>query len=198
MKFKRSIVSIIIVIVSAFLVWILCFPALSRVSGSSRFTCDLDNNGQAETYVLQRGHLIIREGDRLLWESPQEWSIHSCLTADADNDQGRELLLVLWKRGSFGQSKPMWIKETDNQYSNHLFLYRLAAGKLKPVWCSSALTHPIITLKVMDVNRDGKNELKVLEGPPAGPKHSLLYPFGCRSTSWVWQGWGFVRNTELN
>jgi hypothetical protein len=87
----------------------------------------------------------------------------------------------------------MWLKERDDEYSNHLFLYRLVPGKIKPVWCSSALVHPIITLEVQDINQDGNNELKVLEGPSAGPCYNLRQHFSRRSTDWVWQGWGFDR-----
>jgi hypothetical protein len=151
--------------------------------GNGSFARDLDRNGQTEIYRLENGHLTIREGDRLIWKTPEDWKIQSCLAADADNDGGEELILVLWKKGSFGSSRPMWHKGIDDEYSNHLFLYRLIAGKMKPVWCSSALARPIIELEVQDIDQDGQNELKVLEG---------RY-FSHSYTTWIWQEWGFVQ-----
>lgn len=193
MRYKSVIIAGILFLIMALLILILNFMPFNCTGGSAGFTRDLDDNGQAETYRLEKGHLTIREGERLLWESPKDWSIQSCLTADADNDVAEELLLVLWKNGSFGPSKPMWQKGRDDEYSNHLFLYRLVAGKVKPVWCSSALVHPIINMEVKDINQDGKNELNVLEGPPAGRGYNLRQLFSRHSTSWVWQGWGFVQ-----
>jgi hypothetical protein len=170
-----------------------CYLSFPPMGGSTWFARDLDHNGQNEIYQLEKGQLTIREGKRLLWQSPRSWTIQSCLTADANNDGAEELLLVLWKKGSFGPSKPMWQEGKDDEYSNHLFLYRPVAGKLKSVWCSSALIHPIIKLEVTDINNDGKNELKVVEGPKAGTAYNLRRHFSQRSTSWVWEGWGFVR-----
>jgi poly-gamma-glutamate synthesis protein (capsule biosynthesis protein) len=146
-----------------------------------------------ETYQLKKGQLTVQAGDGVLWQSPRQWRIQSCLTADADNDGAEELLLVLWKKGSFGPSKPMWQEGKDDEYSNHLFLYRLVAGKIKPAWCSSALIHPIIKLEVKDINNDGKNELKVVEGPEAGTAYSLRRFFNHHQTEWIWSGWGFAK-----
>lgn len=170
-----------------------CFMIYKPMGETVRLSHDLDGNGGAELYLLEKGRLTVREGDRLLWETPAAWNIQSCLIADADNDGQEELLLVLWKKGSFGSSKPMWQQGPDDEYSNHLFLYRLAGGKMKPAWCSSALVHPIIKLEVLDLNQDGKNELKILQGPLAGRGYNLRQIFSRQSTSWVWQGWGFYQ-----
>ena len=101
--------------------------------------------------------------------------------------------MVLWKKGSFGPSKPLWGEGPDDEYSNHLFMYLVLEDRVKPVWCSSALDRPIVELEVKDVNQDGKNELQVLEGPEYGPAYALRLVFSHSPSCWVWQGWGFVR-----
>ncbi|MGI6453201.1 MAG: hypothetical protein ACOX0E_07055 [Syntrophomonadaceae bacterium] len=143
-------------------------------------TEDTDNNGIKESYTLNRGQLTVVEGSRQLWQSPGSWEIRQILLADADNQGQKELIMVVWKEGSFGSAKPFWLKAEDNTYSCHLFMYRLISGKLHPVWCSSALDAPIEELEAADLDKDGIIELKVHE------KHNTI-------TYWQWQEWGFAR-----
>ena len=157
---------------------------------------DTDNNGFQEKYCLADNQLQVYENDRLIWQSSKEWNIKQICLADADNDQQTELLMLLWKHGSFGPSKPFWLKGPDNEYSCHLFMYRLVSGRLKEVWCSSALVHPIIEMKVEDVDRDGLNKLIVIEGPPAGFAYQLRQLFHRREITLIWDNWGFKIQQE--
>lgn len=142
---------------------------------------DTDGNGINETYTLKDKQVTVNEANCPLWQSPESWDIQQILLADADNEGQAELLMVVWKEGSFGSSRPMWLEgETDDEYTCHLFVYRLIAGKMKPVWCSSALDRPIKALKATDTDNDGSLELQVRE--------SLT-----TITTWQWQGWGFFQ-----
>jgi hypothetical protein len=154
---------------------------------------DTDGNGYKEQYLLEDHRLQVYENHRLIWRSPQDWKIQQFILADADNDKQTELLMVVWKHGSFGNAKPFWVEGPDNKYSCHLFLYHLRSGKLKSVWCSSALVNPIIEMKVKDSNEDGLNELNILEGPRAGFGYSLRQFFSRHNTLWIWDNWGFKR-----
>jgi hypothetical protein len=157
------------------------------------FTADTDGNGQEETYRLDHHRVYVYQDDELLWESPAEWKVTHLLLADADHDGQEEILMVLWKRGSFGSSRPMWLEGPDNDYGNHLFMYRLTSGRMKSVWCSSAIAYPILDLQVIDQDEDGKLELLVTEGPPTGVLYSLRKQFYHNQTLWEWQDWGFMR-----
>lgn len=154
---------------------------------------DTDKNAYPEKYELVHHHLRVYENDRLIWTTPDDWNIRQIILADADNDNRTELAMVLWKHGSFGEIKPFWYKGTDDEYTCHLFLYRMCNGRLKAVWCSSALVNPIIEMKIEDSNNDGANELHVLEGPRAGFAYSLRQAFYRQKTCWIWDGWGFKR-----
>ncbi|NPV92856.1 MAG: hypothetical protein HPY50_18980 [Firmicutes bacterium] len=175
-KWTVLMVSVIVAISGLLLI---CGHTLTRggpAVGDDR-VYDLDQDGVPERYVLNDQQLIIA-GEKEIWRSPPEWEVTGFKLADATNDGQGDLLLVLWKSGSFGQHKPFWFKGEDDQYSNHLFVYNLAKGKLHPVWCSSALDQPIIELSVADVDQDGRNELVVL-----GEEGAL--------TTWRWRDWGF-------
>jgi len=182
---------ICLVILLAAVVWM----AAGNRSGSAVQTIyrDTDGNGYQEKYRLTDHQLRIYENDRLIWQSPQEWTIRQICLADADNDKQTELVMVVWKHGSFGNAKPFWFKGPDNEYTCHLFLYRMVSGRLKEVWCSSALVNPIIEMKVEDSNQDGLNELNVVEGPRAGFAYSLRQLFHRQETTWIWDSWGFKR-----
>lgn len=154
---------------------------------------DSDNNGFREKYLLKQHQLKVWENSRLMWQTPKEWQVRQFLTADADNDGQIELLMVVWKKGSFGSSKPFWFKGPDNQFTCHLFVYRITAGNMKAVWCSSALVHPIVQLKVKDTNNDSRNELQIIEGPRSGWAYGLRQYFSRQPSLWVWNSWGFER-----
>lgn len=164
-----------------------------RQTASQLFSIDTDNNGLKERYALQEQAVQVFERSRQIWKTPDEWQVQQILVADIDNNQQKELLLVLWKKGSFGDVKPFWLKGPDNKISCHLFVYRMRSGRMKAIWCSSALQYPIIKLAVKDSNADGLNELQVIEGPEYGPAYRLQQIFRRQHTEWVWNGWGFER-----
>ncbi|HWQ74488.1 MAG TPA: hypothetical protein VN441_04170 [Syntrophomonas sp.] len=154
---------------------------------------DTDANGYPEKYELAHHHLRVYENNHLIWESPDDWNIRQINLADADNDRRAELAMVLWKHGSYGEIKPFWYEGEDDEYTCHLFLYRMRSGRLTAVWCSSALVNPIIEMTVKASGSNGTNELHVLEGPPTGFAWSVRQLFHRQETRWVWNGWGFER-----
>lgn len=179
-------------------------PLLSGPGESSppvRAAGDLDGDGKAEEYLLRDGVLSAREGDPTagkgfqdLWESSPDWHVDSFALGDADNDGKTELVISLWKKGSFGEIRPFWHTDTDDSYKNHLFVYRLQEDTYIPVWCSSDLDRPILSFALRDVNGDGLNELVVEEGQycrTAGERYAPDPNGPVRTTVWQWEEWGF-------
>lgn len=144
---------------------------------------DTDNNGVPESYQLVNKRLTVWEGRQIIWETPAEWEIKQILLADADNDGVEELLMVLWKYGSFGDVRPFWQAE-DRAYSCHLFMYRLQAGRMRAVWCSSAIDPPIAEISVI-TDQDRQVSLEIKERSP--------FPYPATRSTWQWQDWGFAR-----
>ncbi len=105
---------------------------------------------------------------------------------DSDNNSIPELNLLVWKAGSFGPHKPFWVTEEDYSVKNHLFIFKLVEGVIKPVWQSSNLDRPNYKAGLADLDGDGTNELVVMEGEYDDP--------GVREAGvWRWNGWGFSK-----
>ncbi len=155
-----------------------------RLKKSLQF--DLNGDGIKEKFELKDGRIEVWKENNIIWHSPEEWWVDDFFLGDADNDGIDELGLVVWKTGSFGSKKPFWLEGEDTSFRNHLFLYKLINGEIKPVWQSSNLDQPNFRATLVDYNNDGRNELLVTEGS--------YKDFKLRKTTlWEWNGWGFTK-----
>lgn len=125
---------------------------------------DWDGDGHEEFFELSDGTMSVKNGQAVLWQSPPEWQVTDFVIADSMQDGQPKLNLVVWKPGSYGQSKPFWQKQEDTSVKNHLFIMRLVDGRVIPAWQSSNLPNPICELDFQDVNHDGLQELVAQEG----------------------------------
>ncbi|MDD3199682.1 MAG: hypothetical protein PHN73_05165 [Eubacteriales bacterium] len=157
-------------------------------------TDDLDGDGIIEEYCLSEKTLTVRKDDQDLWKTPAEWQLGTFSLGDVNNDGKAELIFSLWKKGSFGKIRPFWHTGKDDSYKNHLFVYKLEKDMFKPVWCSSDLDRPILSIDILDINGDGQNELVVDEGQyrkAAGPQYSIDPDGLVQTYVWKWNEWGF-------
>jgi len=128
----------------------------------------------------------------LLWSSPPEWNIQSFALDDVTGDGNTELIMLLWKKGSFGRHKPLWQEREKNNYSCHLFVYQLIKNRLIPRWCSSALDRPIKSFTV-EKDPSGKAFLAVQEGYCSTYCFGRPIIIGKECSNWTWKQWGFYR-----
>ncbi|MHB8075558.1 MAG: hypothetical protein ACYDGZ_17480 [Desulfosporosinus fructosivorans] len=170
------------------------FPATGGPGFRVHAVSDLDGDGVTEEYNLVDHCLTVSEGEVELWRSPRAWRVENIALGDVVNDGANNLVITLWKKGSFGSVKPFWLTHEDDDYRNHLFVYRLKNKTMKQVWCSSDLDRPIISLTIQDYNGDGLNELVVEEGQYRtidGEHYTLDTNALVRTTVWRWDEWGF-------
>ena len=115
----------------------------------------------------------------VLWQSDSAWHVQDFLTCDIDRDGDTEILLLVWRRGNYGPSKPIWVQRNDTRWSQHIFIYDRRENTLAPQWMSSQLRP-----KVARWALHGSDELFILT--PDGEE-----------TLWRWGQWGLVR-TDLS
>ncbi|MEA4986924.1 MAG: hypothetical protein VB095_02615 [Anaerovorax sp.] len=182
------------------LLLLLLLTSILFLSGSRNFGAqlctkgDLDGDGITEEYNLTDHVLIVEEGSQEIWRSSHDYYIDSFSLGDINNDGEINLVVSLWKKGSFGEMKPFWHTGKDNDYKNHLFVYQLKENTFRHVWCSSNLDHPILSFDIKDNNGDGLNELVVEEGEYKKTlgENYVTDPNGTKRTViWQWEEWGF-------
>lgn len=160
-------------------------PPQSPATGQT-IVGDADENGVPEEYSLQSARLVVRTAGGVIWQTPPAWQVTQCLIGDATGDGKADILLSVWKTGSFGPQKPFWVSGDDDSYRNHLFIFNLVNGTVKSVWQSSNLDRPNHAVLLSDLDRDGRNELVAFEGCYDNFR-------AVRITVWQWNGWGFTR-----
>lgn len=132
---------------------------------------DLDGDGTQETWRVENRRFTV-EGQ---WQSPRGWKVESALTGDIDRDGRPELLLLVWKRGSYGPLRPFWERGADWRFCQHIFIFRWQDGAPQPLWMSSRLAPEAAAWS--------------LEEP--GILH-VTTPAGT-PTRWAWLTWGLTR-----
>lgn len=95
---------------------------------------------------LQNGHFELSdEGGAVVWKSDSSWKVQDFLICDIDNDSQDELLLLTWKKGSFGRHLPFWVDKNDTETGQHIYIYEKREqnadkdGFLRASWMSSSL-----------------------------------------------------------
>lgn len=135
---------------------------------------DLDGDGRTETLFLERRSFSVLSGGQTLWKTDKDWKVEDYLCGDIDGDGAEELLLLVWKRGSYGPLRPFWVDDDENGYSQHIFIYRWVDEGPQAVWMSSSL-------------RPQVRRWSLGEG-----KLSILTRQG-EETLWAWRTWGLER-----
>ena len=134
-------------------------------------------DGSAVSLKLSSRKFTVSRDDRKVYQSDPKVMVSDFIVGDIDHDGVRELLLLVWKKGSFGKYKPFWLEKDEEEYSEHLFIYDLDPERedlLDPIWMSSKMGFPAAKLW-MDEQDDLWLEDK------AGSR-----------TCWRWESWGLV------
>ena len=158
----------------------------------------IDSSGQYEISLKQKSVSIIYDNN-IIWTSPDEIMVQQVLSCDVDNDSEDELILLCWRKGHFGNHRPFWIDEEDDEdeeWSQHIFVYEYgrdiditdetemkkisesgvmplaAPGEIRPKWMSS-----YIGQDVAEIASNGK------EAPNC--RLQLTAPDG-HVSRWIW------------
>lgn len=140
-----------------------------------QISCDLDGDGAPERIAVEDRAVRIEQEGQTVWTGDASWLVESALCGDVDGDGQNELALLVWKRGSYGPSRPFWAEGDDPLYSQHIFLFRWERGGPKPFWMSSALRPQVAA---WSLEADGTLAILTKEG---------------EDTRWRWVTWGLER-----
>lgn len=121
---------------------------------------------------LESRRVFVSFDGQPVWQSPAEYKVQDMILGDIDHDGKDDLLLLCWKIGRYGEHKPFYVKEDENAWSQHIFIYSLEEGSVQPKWMTSYLP--------FDVYRWEFNEKERL----------ILTDLSGGTTRWDWKSWG--------
>lgn len=136
---------------------------------------DINDDGIVEECVLKNRKFTIFHNGETIWKSKEEWKVENYLLGDINDDGYMDILLLCWKRGSFGEHRPFWVEKDDTSYSQHIFIFSVTEKGIGSIWMSSELKPE---LKKWEMHEDGTMTFVSKDG------ESML---------WGWEGWGLVR-----
>ena len=143
-----AIIAAVIVIITAFiLLWWYCAFLPSWIEWKTVRT----DYGEGFIQLKDR-HLSIYDNendDRSVWRSKDDMAIQSVIIKDIDRDGMEELIMLVWKHGSYGEHRPFWVKNNDIALKQHIFIYKYDRSRemrLRPVWMSSQLEYEVLSI----------------------------------------------------
>ena len=78
--------------------------------------------------ILLRGRrATVCKGGAAVWQSERGIRVQDVLWCDIDHDGEKELLLLCWKRGRYGESRPFWVEE-DEKAGRSIFISTTGQG----------------------------------------------------------------------
>lgn len=142
--------------------------------------------GEAQLQLESRRVMLYQgkengEGKNVFFTTNWDWSVQDVLSYDINHDGREELVMLVWKHGSYGKHLPVWVKHNDIRLEQHIFIYQwdeTRDTRLRPMWMSSALG-----FQVSSIAKTPKN-------------HLIITNQLGTSTLWQWQDFGLKRLGE--
>lgn len=166
-----------------------------------------DASGQYEV-VLKHRSVEVHYDNNVIWSAQDgidAIKVQDAMFCDTDGDGADELILLCWKTGRFGTSRPFWVEEDEKSWSQHIFVYSCDGDKVKPKWMSSYIGVDVAEMSVHG-GRGQTAGIKATDSAAgnsaasaAGRQHLLLTDTDGKISSWVWDSWGFTReDTDIS
>lgn len=129
-------------------------------------------SGQEITIRLEHKTVTVLQEHAVLWQSEEDIPVQDVLWADIDHDDEPELMLLCWKRGRYGESRPFWVTEEEKTWSQHIYIYDWTGETMKPIWMASDIGREVTQWRFTEEDR------------------LLLTDREGTVTAWDWLSWG--------
>lgn len=116
------------------------------------------------TVTLQGRCLKVRmggENGQVVWETQSDWFVQDVVVKDIDRDGEEELILLVWKHGSYGNHMPFWVEKNDEALKQHIYIYKYEEtreSKIRAIWMSSQIEY-----EITDISSGEKSFLNVTD-----------------------------------
>lgn len=153
--------------------------------------------------VLAHKKVQVRQNGHVIWTSQKGLKVQQAQVNDIDNDGQDELILLCWRIGKYGKSRPFWVEHNEREWSQHIAVYEYNGDKMKTKWMASD-----IGFEVQEIWA-GERVAYVSAAEPEPVKSGctglrpnnrlLLTDRQGQMTCWFWDSWGLTREaTEVS
>lgn len=134
--------------------------------------------GEPEEIVLERRTVTVFDQGEAVWQSDREIRVQDVLWGDIDHDGAKELMLLCWKRGRYGDSRPFWVTEDEKTWSQHIYLYDWTDGEIRSIWMASEIGMDVVQWSFDETDR------------------LVITDRNGEQSAWDWISWGLSRLAE--
>ena len=137
-----------------------------------------DASGQYE--IIFAGKKVrVQYGEDIIWTTEKDVKVQKALSADIDRDGQDELILLCWRKGHYGDVKPIWVEEDEQDWVQHIFVYEFLQEDVQAKWMSSYIGKDILDITARAAETSGRL--------------LCLTDRSGEESVWGWDSWGFVR-----
>ena len=166
-KLKTAAIPIVaaVLLLAILVVWFLIKRASSPPSWAVFDKLTLSMDDPQRTLILKDRKVTVKTpADEVVFETPDDWYVQNMLLEDINEDSVLELILLVWKVGSYGDHLPFWESENDQRLEQHIFIYACDHGGIYPIWMSSTVSDSITSIALVSGDilvsfRDGQTSL---------------------------------------
>ena len=134
--------------------------------------------GENVNFKVKSRKLTITSSDgMILYQTEKDIKVSDAFCTDIDHDGTLEVILMIWKRGSYGDHMPFWVEEDTDRWTQHIFIYEwdVARGdRLDPKWMSSE-----IGIHITQITADDDSNLHLIDDTG-------------KETICSWESWGLI------
>lgn len=145
---------LLLLAILAALVLLYWFPRTNDVV----LKADIDGNGIKECYLLKNGYLKATEKGKPFWKVRGDRYVQDIEIADITGNGELDLIVQFMSTDDFARHIPFWHKKREKGLFSHIFIYEYRQGKLQCIWGSSALNRPAVSMEIVDINRENRND----------------------------------------
>ena len=169
------------------------FTAFLEIMSTREAVSRTETGDGGYVYKLDEGLLSVSDADGAeLWRSDDSWWVDDFRLGDVDGDGAQDYVFSLWKSYRFGDAHPSRMENDDERVRNHLFIYTVLPGHVKPVWMSSDLPCPIYSFELDPSGRVTPVSSGMLLRTSEGEYRGDFIRTAPVDRVYAWQGWGFV------
>lgn len=138
---------------------------------------DKDKNAPDRIELRHRKVKAYKDG-KCIFESPKGCLVQNILYADIDRDSDKEMILLNFNIGRYGQHRPFWVDRDEQRWFQHIYIYDYISeeNKFRPIWMASD-----IGMEASDCSlKDGTDQVIEMEDRYGNRSRWMWISFGLR------------------